>query len=1018
MAISAAQKRRLEEQAKQLRQAQQSNKPPAVGSKRADGKIYSGQNYAYQSAGSHKQLKQDGKLKAGAQALDRLGNAYNNSSVGRAIKSGLDSARKATDKIPGIQQVDRLGRAVEKAADKTPQGIAARGSGIVNQNLSNATNLDPRITAAATSAAVAGIKGAAARSRNTSAVPRPTANAKATTVRPQPTATPRQSVGAAAAPVAAKPQPAPTRRELPRVNRPGTIQATRAKPSAPVQPAVAQPKAPTRQVRLGENFQRGEKNFTPARRAQAVQRANARPPQVEGTNDLQTRVRQSKPIGMRSDNTSQWKPNGRGHEISFDRSKNVNEWGYSDFASRKEAGIKPQSRQRTRLNSAGTKDLVGQTLKDVKPGDTVRATAANPNNTATNKRGALYGRVTKGAFKPDNNGDIHTIRTGQSTWRNINDLKSADWDPDSLSKPLNRLTQSATTRAGRRAGGTSNVKARISPAKNTVTPSSRVTPRPARSVGAAAPTKNPARPQPGRRLGGPDKRIAFQNTYHGTSARDAASIRANGYRPSATGVYGNNQVYTGNKKMAQQYAQSAGVRAGDQGAVLRHRVSKKNQANVPFEKPEARQRVSPQAALVQERLKAGKTTRIDYGNGSQVTPLTKAQADKTLVKPNGNIRLSKAQAAKVRANRSKPSAVTTSKTQKTKGRKVNLGNIQRGAKKFTPGTRAQAVKRANSRALNTPGYQARRNNAIGIDARRTIRPNGDNTRTHDIAFSNSDQKLNARGRNDSYGSRRDIGEKPKSKATERLRRSGLKDMMGRMLDINQFDTVTASPTTQSRGILYNRASKGALSTRRGDRNARSTRVGPNMWINHEDGNKRVKFDPKSLTEALTKQTKTQATRVGRAAGGTSKKPALIERPKNTIRNPKAQATKAKPGTAARKRAKVRQISEARSWVAQQERRRARREANPPNGNTIRERQGVVRSNRRSRVSAAQRAFERSASLEANWNALFTRVRTAAEEAAARRFINQRVGGREVDRGGRRTWNGTHETRRLRTRGRQ
>jgi hypothetical protein len=374
----------------------------------------------------------------------------------------------------------------------------------------------------------------------------------------------------------------------------------------------------------------------------------------------------------------------------------------------------------------------------------------------------------------------------------------------------------------------------------------------------------------------------------------------------------------------------------------------------------------------------------------------------------------------IKATRAKPSAPVQPAVSQPKAptRQVNLGNIQRGPKKFTPGTRAQAVQRANSRALNTPGYQARRNNAIGIDARRTIRPNGDNTRTHDIAFSNSDQKLNARGRNDAYGSRRDIGETPKSKATERLRRSGLKDMMGRMLDINQFDTATASPTTQSRGILYNRASKGALSTRRGDRNARSTRVGPNMWINHEDGNKRVKFDPKSLTEALTKQTKTQATRVGRAVGGTSKKPALIERPKNTIRNPKAQATKAKPGTAARKRAKVRQISEARSWVAQQERRRARREANPPNGNTIRERQGVVRSNRRSRVSAAQRAFERSASIEANWNALFTRVRTAAEQAAARRFINQRVGGREVDRGGRRTWNGTHETRRLRTRGRQ
>ena len=168
-------------------------------------------------------------------------------------------------------------------------------------------------------------------------------------------------------------------------------------------------------------------------------------------------------------------------------------------------------------------------------------------------------------------------------------------------------------------------------------------------MGAAAPKKNPAQPQPGRRLGGPDKRIAFQNTYHGTSARDAASIRANGYRPSATGVYGPG-VYTGNKKMAQQYASSAGVRAGDKGAVLRHRVPKKNQANVPFEKPQQGQRVSPQSGLVQQRLRQGKTTRVDYGKGSQVTNLTKGQADKTLVKPNGNIRLSKAQRAKLKSN--------------------------------------------------------------------------------------------------------------------------------------------------------------------------------------------------------------------------------------------------------------------------------------------------------------------------------------------------------------------------------
>lgn len=926
MATPQEQRRLLQEQRKRLQQKAQQNKPPAIGTKRADGKIYSGQNYGYQSPATHKKLKEQGKFKAGTQAIDRAASSTKNfvnaklpgvANAARTYRNTLaENARRTA--LRDSQTTVGKGINAVKAVTNAP---AQAKQAAVNY-VSDKTNLDPRIVRVGAEVAGGVLKTKAGQG---------IVKASGGRIAP-PGSTHNRSVGAAARPAAT----APTRRQLPRANRPGTV---------------------------------------PARRA------------------------------------------------------------------------------------------------------------STPKPTST----------------------------------------------------------------------------------------------------------------PGKPLGGQSRRIAFQNTYHGTSARDAASIRANGYRPSATGVFGGG-VYSGNRKMAQQYASSAGIRAGDKGAVLRHRVPKKNQINVPFEKPQQGQRVSPQSGLVQQRLRQGKTTRIDYGKGSQVTNLTKGQADKTLVKPNGNIRLSKAQAAKVRAQRGpnsqklgydnvaksepgyfkpgkgqtrfgsgseiksavqdlrnkrndgfsvntggkrgakgnyvaidgkvlrnatpqridrflaqnkdilsrpdaavggwvskrtgkpvleisrrvpsskeaqrlakkfqqegsyntrtgqytgaggsdqlrhtkgnqtrggsriggqsettrlkpsnrtgtvrKPVRATTGKTQETKpgnsGRKVNLGKIQRGAKKFTPATRAQAVQRANSRVINVPGYQGRRNNAIGIQSHKTVRGTDNGGFTHDIAFSNSDQKLRTRGRRDPYGSRRDIGEKPKSKTTERLRKAGLKDMMGRMLDVNRGDSVTASPTTKSRGILYNRSSKGALGTRRGEGTVESVRAGPNMWINKEDGGKRVKFDPNSLKEPLTKQTKTQATRVGRAAGGTSKKPALIERPKNTVRNPKAKDTKTRSAAAIRKRQEA-NLAKARAAKAEKA---ARRAARTPNSNTIRERQGVVRTTQRSRVSRDQRERTRASTADQHWDNGMTRPR---DQAAIQRFTDQRAGGREVDRGGRRTWNGSNETRRLRIR---
>ena len=434
-----------------------------------------------------------------------------------------------------------------------------------------------------------------------------------------------------------------------------------------------------------------------------------------------------------------------------------------------------------------------------------------------------------------------------------------------------------------------------------------------RSVGAAGrPAPNPARPQPGARLGGPNQKLEFQRTYHGTSARDAKSIRENGYRPSATGVFGNNQVYTGNKDMAKTYAKSAGVRAGDEGRVLTHRVPKKNQTTVPFEKPQNRERVSPQAGLVQQRLREGKTTRIDYGKGSQVTPLTKAQADKTLVKPNGQLRVTQAQADRLKASR-----VSPNKTQATPPKKATPKN-------FTPGRRALAVQRANSRmAVRVDGKAADiTNNSIGLGGNRmTSRHGSSGANQHVVAFHNSEQKLRARGLNKynpeigggygpAYATRAELGDAIKSKLRQKINEAGLKDMMGRLLDIPKGDDLVSSPTSRGRASLYRRATKGAHGTKvKGSSDAlRSTRTSPDIWQNHNDDRK-IRFDPKSLSKELQKLIDSKTVRQGRRAGGTSRINANGPKVKGTITDNKAKSQRvAKGQVAAAKKAETKRIA--------------------------------------------------------------------------------------------------------------
>ena len=383
MATPQQQRRRLEEQRRKQRLTRQSNKPPAIGTKRADGKVYSGQNYDYQSPASHSQLKNDGKFKTGAQALDRLGNA-----IPKPVRDVAAEVQRRLSTGP-IQPVN-AGYTGPNNTDRVLQGA------------SNKLNVDRRIVDTAAALAQSAISARALKISKPSAAP--VAN---------------RSVGAAArADVAGR--TAPATRQLPRVNRPGTV---------------------------------------PARRAN--------------------------------------------------------------------------------------------------------------------------------------------------------------------------------------------------------------TPKPAST--------------PGKPLGGQSRRIAFQNTYHGTSARDAASIRANGYRPSATGVYGPG-VYTGNKKMAQQYADSAGRANGSGGRVLAHRVPAKNSKTVQFEKGD-NPRVSPQKGLVQDRLRQGKTTRINYGNGSHVTNLTKAQADRSLIPANGQMRVNPRQQAAARRGGLQS--------------RLSINNVQRSEPGyFKPGSRTVDTKKA------------------------------------------------------------------------------------------------------------------------------------------------------------------------------------------------------------------------------------------------------------------------------------------------------------------------------------
>jgi hypothetical protein len=120
---------------------------PRLGQKRSDGKVYAGENYGYQNPATFSKLKDQGKFKVGAQALDRVGNAIQQTGLPAKAKEAQNKFREVTDKIPGIKAAEQ---AVNKGIDRSanlPSSRVAEGGAIAAQRAGQALNVDPRLAA-------------------------------------------------------------------------------------------------------------------------------------------------------------------------------------------------------------------------------------------------------------------------------------------------------------------------------------------------------------------------------------------------------------------------------------------------------------------------------------------------------------------------------------------------------------------------------------------------------------------------------------------------------------------------------------------------------------------------------------------------------------------------------------------------------------------------------------------------------------------------------------------------------
>lgn len=443
--------------------------------------VWSGQNYGYQSPATHNKLKDQGKFKTGAQALDRLGNA-----IPKPVKDVANEVKKRLANGP-IQPVN-AGYKGTNATDR------------VLQSVSDKTNVDRRIVDGAATVAQAAISKAALKGGG------------AAKANPQP-----RSVGAAGRPAPT----APTTRRLHTPRTDGVVRPSSStpKPAAPkpsLTPAEAQrlktgvQGAATRQgvgttkasVTRTQNLPKpqgkdGQRVFTPTNRAQVVQRSNARQARGAGyTADDGSNHRTISTAGMSSKSSlvprnAEWNSQARNTPTNA-RPKRNNDITFKpaysegfDRASERGGAVR-RSRTANEIRSANIKDQLGHQLNRTRTGDHVTATPVNDLNRRTGEykntsaRARYYQQQSGGALSstktkyPDGfvSHNVNARRGSGNNWTNPANSKDVGngrkvnrpvkWDPNDLHGDLNKLaSRTKQTLLGRRAGGNSNIKVKV-----------------------------------------------------------------------------------------------------------------------------------------------------------------------------------------------------------------------------------------------------------------------------------------------------------------------------------------------------------------------------------------------------------------------------------------------------------------------------------------------------------------------------------------------------------------------------
>jgi hypothetical protein len=120
---------------------------PNIGTRRADGKVYAGSHYGYQSPATFNKLKKDGELSRGSETRRNIEQAAR--PVVRAAQNFQSKFRQATDKVPGIQALEKGVNKASDAAGKTPAARVAQGGSIAADKAARQFNIDPKVAAAA-----------------------------------------------------------------------------------------------------------------------------------------------------------------------------------------------------------------------------------------------------------------------------------------------------------------------------------------------------------------------------------------------------------------------------------------------------------------------------------------------------------------------------------------------------------------------------------------------------------------------------------------------------------------------------------------------------------------------------------------------------------------------------------------------------------------------------------------------------------------------------------------------------